>query len=543
LNGIQGFHEYSLNDIESVLNCGLNDAFDSILNGQIFQKNEHRCTNGQGHYAVLNLLCTPYRIADGSIAGFSAIVQDITKLSNQKSELEEAIYELSIMGQVSEALSSTSDLDNTLKIILTGVTANQGLGFNRAFLFLMDKPDENLIGTVAIGPGNPEEAGKIWSQLSQTEKTLTDLLNDYNEQENTSSITLTSLIKDWRLPRNIDSIFNQAIEKGQAINVFSSDTLSSLSVDILKRLKTENIAIAPIVSRGKKLGIIAADNQITGKQILDSDVQLLQTFANHTAVAIERSKMHEDIVKHAAQLEEKNRQIAESQDQIVRIEKMSVIGELTSSIAHELRNPLTVIGGFANLMLAPGNGGDINSEYLNIIISESKRAELVLNQVLDFSRSSNTENGKIDFNALVKATFELFTTRLKHNRKKPGLNQIKEKAFVWGNRDQLQHAIYQFLNLTVEEMTDECDLTVSTLIENNSILMLIKFDGSNKIKQSVIDTLGQIFDSSVGTQKLSIIVAGETIKYHGGSYGVMASTDKLPGLYIQLPLKGGQNHG
>jgi PAS domain S-box-containing protein len=534
-DGISG---YSLYDIDSVLNCGLSNAFAGILDGSIFKLNEHRCTNRLGKFIVISLFCSPFRESDGRVVGLLGIIQNITDSYKQKSALEEAINELSIMWQVSEALSSATDLDHALKIILTGVTANQGLGFNRAFLFLTDDSQQNLLGKVAVGPRSPEEAGKIWSQMSENLKTLTELLNEYKDSGDKTSFSLSSLIENWRITLNEPSIFRQAIDDRCGLNVFYSKTLSPVSIEILNRLNTDNFAVAPIISKGKNLGLIAADNQITGRAIADSEVQLLQTFANHTALALERSKLYDNIIEHAARLEEKNRQIAESQEQLIRIEKMSVIGELTSSIAHELRNPLTVIGGFANLMLSSLNANE-NSEYLNIIVSEAKRAESVLNQVLDFSRASRTENGIVDFGQIVKSTYDIFKTRLKQSQTPPTLNIGDQDTPVWGNRDQLQHAIYQFMNLTVEEMTDDCSTHILVHTEGDLIKMKMEFNGGKEAKARAMKTLSQIFDSSIGTQKLSIIVAGETIKYHGGSLGIMGSADSLPILYLELPLKRG----
>ena len=528
-------------DIDAVMNCGIDRVFPTVLAGRTFHLSEHRCSNCRGHYAVLNIFCSPYRNENNEISGIMGILQDVTDSFKRKSELEEAIFELSVMGQVSEALSSAVAHDEILRMILTAVTASQGLGFNRAFLFLLDQKEGKLKGEIAVGPGSPQEAGEIWSRLARQQKTLIEMLNDYRERENNSDNTVGSLIGGWEITLNDTCAFSRAVNEGIGINVFAGPNIDSGTVDILRRLNTQNLAVAPIISNGRRLGLIAADNQITGKVIRDADVQLLQTFANHTAVAIERSQLHDDLVEYAACLEEKNRQIAESQDQMIRIEKMSVIGELTSSIAHELRNPLTVIGGFANLMLT-SEGHDGNGEYLNIILSEAKRAEQVLNQVLDFSKASRTKTRAIDFNQLTTQTYELFLSRLKHNVKPPQIQIAGGNPEVWGNPDQLQHALFQYMNLTIEELTGECKVSFSTSKDNGMVRFKISFQGSDTVLAKVKKTLQQIFGSSTGTQKLSIIVAGETIKYHGGGFGLAGDSDKRPEIYIELPEYRGENN-
>ncbi|PKK84401.1 MAG: hypothetical protein CVT49_03510 [candidate division Zixibacteria bacterium HGW-Zixibacteria-1] len=531
----------SLYDVDAIMNCGMDRAFQSVISGRTFHLYDHRCSNCHGHYAVLNVFCSPYRKENGEISGILGILQDVTDTFKRKSELEEAIYELSIMGQVSEALSSAVAHAEILQMILTAVTANQGLGFNRAFLFLLDQKEGKLKAEMAIGPGSPQEAGEIWSRLASQQKTLIELLNDYRERENSSINSLGAMINGWEITLNDTCAFSRAVNEGIGINVFFGANIDAGTMKILEKLNTQNLAVAPIISNGRRLGLIAADNQITGKVIRDADVQLLQTFANHTAVAMERSQLHEDLVEHAACLEEKNRQIAESQDQIIRIEKMSVIGELTSSIAHELRNPLTVIGGFANLMLS-SDGRDGNSEYLNIILSEARRAESVLNQVLDFSRASRTKTRAIDFNHLTRQTYELFLSRLKHNVKPPKIQVSDATMEVWGNPDQLQHALFQFMNLTIEELTGECKVCFSTAKDDGLVRFVIGFQGSEAALAKVKKTLQQIFGSSTGTQRLSIIVAGETIKYHGGGFGLAGGEKTPPEIYIELPEYRGENN-
>jgi PAS domain S-box-containing protein len=531
--------EWSVDDFDAAVGSHLRDAYKFILGGSSFQKEEQRFINRHNNLVVINLYCSPYRRNGGQITGCLGVVQDITRACQQKAGLEETFSELSIILQISEALASTADLETVLKIILTGVTANQGLGFNRAFLFLSNKDETMLTGKISVGPSSPEEAGEIWSRLEQQNKTLPELLNDYIERETASSFTLSSLIAGWTILTSGDSVFCRSFNEGRFVYLRRSNDLPPESIEILNRLRTDSLVIAPIISKGKKLGLIVADNQITRKEIAASDMKLLQTFANATAVAIDRSRLYDELVEHAARLEEKNIQIARSQEQRVHCEKMSVIGELTSSIAHELRNPLTVIGGFANLMLSAGCNEE-NAEYLNIILSEAKRAETVLNQVLDFSRASRTEAREMDFDLLVRQTHELLQSRLGQYRKIPLMDLSGEEMKIWGNPDQLQHSFYQFIFMAVDEMTDECGIEINTSRGEGVARLTISFQGNAGSRDKAVAALEQIFRHSSGTSRLSIIVAGETIKYHGGDYGIESAAGSIPRIYIELPLRKGK---
>ncbi|MCP4706117.1 MAG: PAS domain-containing protein, partial [candidate division Zixibacteria bacterium] len=401
---------YSLHDFEMNVNCGLSDVFQNILKGEKFKNVEHRCTNRSGHYAVLNISLSPFREDGAAISGVMGTIYDITESHQEKVKLEESNYVLSVVSQVSEALASAAELNDVLRIILTGVTANQGLGFNRAFLMLINEEKNVLEGNIDIGPGSPEEAHEIWSHLAGRHRTLLELIEDLKETEKNSEFPVSSGIEEWITPLDKPSFFTDVLESGSGIIVNGNDKLSPESAKIFEYIKAECLAVVPIISKGRKLGVICADNKITGKQITDTRVKLLQIFANNSAVAIEHSRLYDKVSERAEELEIINRQLAESQEQIIRAEKMSVIGELTSSIAHELRNPLMVIGGFTNLMISSGDAGE-NAEYLNIILSETQRSESVLHQVLDFSRASRTCSCEIEFNSIVKEAYDYFQTK------------------------------------------------------------------------------------------------------------------------------------
>lgn len=535
--GFKNAHEalgYSLNDFDININCGLSEAFDKILKGESFKKNEHRCTNRIGHFAVLNISLGPFREEGRGISGVKGIILDVTGTYQRKSKLEEANYVLSVISQVSEALTSAAELNDVLRIILTGVTANQGLGFNRAILLLINEKENILEGKIAIGPSSPEEAHEIWSHLAGRHRTLLELLDDYQDNEKSSAFTVSSEIENWKVDLNKPNIFGDALQSGSGTIVNENDELTSESFEIFNHLQIESLAVVPIISKGRKLGIIAADNKITGIRITETRVELLRIFANNCAIAIEHARLYDKVLERAEELEKINLQLANSQEQIIRAEKMSVIGELTSSIAHELKNPLMVIGGFANLMISSGDAGD-NAEYLNIILSETQRSESVLHQVLDFSRASKTCSREIEFNTLVKEAYDYFQTKTKFKQKGINLKLNGALANVWGNPDQLLHVILQFIHLTAEGMTDECRAELKTSHQDNSVRLTIEFKGPTKAKDNATKIYDRIFGNSNGTQRMSLIVAGETIKYHGGNYGVENPGDEWPILYIELP--------
>src|ERR1051326_8195912 len=102
--------------------------------------------------------------------------QDLSDSSFSAVTPERRIVELTILYEVSRALQRTVDEERALYTILVGVTAGRGLGFNRAFLLLLDKKKEYLEGRLAVVPSSPEEAGTLWNALREKPQSLRDLL-------------------------------------------------------------------------------------------------------------------------------------------------------------------------------------------------------------------------------------------------------------------------------------------------------------------------------------------------------------------------------
>ena len=111
----------------------------------------------------------------------------IMQESKHTQELNKARAELSILYEISQAMHTTLNLDEILYIILTGVTAHIGLGFNRAMLFLVNRNTNVLEGKMGIGPDTTEEADSIWKGIDKQKMNLGDLINCYSNEKMSKS--------------------------------------------------------------------------------------------------------------------------------------------------------------------------------------------------------------------------------------------------------------------------------------------------------------------------------------------------------------------
>src|SRR4030043_1593907 len=98
------------------------------------------------------------------------------EISVMAQDHEKSMRQLSMLMELNKALLTTVNFERIIHMTLTAITIGDGLGFNRAMLFLVNEKGQVLEGTMAVGPDNAEEAGRIWATLSQRRGNTSDLI-------------------------------------------------------------------------------------------------------------------------------------------------------------------------------------------------------------------------------------------------------------------------------------------------------------------------------------------------------------------------------
>ncbi len=484
-----------------------------------------------------NLFIRTFPVKDEAKRTVGAIgwVEDVFSILSLHSNLQKKINELSILCELGKVLRSTLNLEEILQIVLIGVTAGQGLGFNRAFLLLLNQRGTMLEGKMAIGPSNPEEAKRIWDALSAREQSLEDILHSYKDALKDKDVLVNQIVKKLKIPlsdeRNplIQSMLNK-----RAFNITPGE--GKTDKNLFEILQTDQFAVAPLVSKDKMLGVIVADNRINRKPIEDENIKLLSICANHASAAIESSQLYRELAEKVSKLAEANRRIAENTKTLLKMEKLSVLGQITSQVAHELRNPMTVIGGFAHSILRKMDTKSTDYEYIKIIAKETERMENVLNNVLNFSKPDKSHLSTVNINELVDQTFEMMEPEIDSTKismvKFPSPNLSSVRA----NPDLIRQALLNILRNAIWAMPQGGILSVTTKQTDKFVRIEIKDTGFGISGEHV----GKIFDAFFTTKSeacgLGLTISSEIIENHGGNIGVGSTEGRGATFYIELPL-------
>jgi len=225
--------------------------------------------------------------------------------SKLKNELERTKLELGILYEISNAMRTTLKLDEILYIILTGVTAHIGLGFNRALLFLINEKDGLIEGKMGIGPETGEEANRIWGLIEGEKMDLEDLINAYKNANKAGNDGFDSgfskQVQRLKFPINNsdEALLSLVAQEGMPLHLTKETIVNYKNSPIAQLLKNDELVLIPLKAKNKINGIIVADNFINREPITKDDIRMLTMLANQAGLAIENSQLYEKTVMQA----------------------------------------------------------------------------------------------------------------------------------------------------------------------------------------------------------------------------------------------------
>ena len=241
---------------------------------------------------------------------------------------------------MAKTVSSTLDLNEILRIILTGVTFGDGFGFNRAFLFLIDRQAKHLVGRMARGPATSEEAWKIWDDILHKSVPLEEFLMSEKLDTHREISMLDEEIRKIRIdidpdkvlflclqdgiPRNVDLTHN--IPASENNNIVSDIYL--FEQNLLDYLDYPKFCIIPLISRTKKVGVLIVDNKYNHRQITDEDINFLLMLSQFAASSIRNTIIYNDLkesLKALAKLNLKHKYLKEYNEKILESIPVSII--------------------------------------------------------------------------------------------------------------------------------------------------------------------------------------------------------------------------
>lgn len=347
--------------------------------GRAWKADKLRWPLSNGDYALLSARLVPLGVLSAGIEGVIGLVEDVTARERHNAEME-------MLAQITFAMQQATDLNQLLHLVLTAITAGPSLGFTRAMIFLLDPQTHEFFGAMGVGPRDQEDAIRIWKSLEKENLTLQAFLQKYGYAAPTPDDYLNNLVRSMRFSMRDDCVVSQAILQRKPYRGQASSNGQAMVCDALQALELSDFIAVPMVTSNKLIGMIIADNKFGSRPITDHHVHLLSLVAGQAAGAIERAHAYERIEQDKLKLEKALNDLKAANERLIHSERLAAIGEMAAHVAHEIRNPLVTIGGFARQLLKKCEPDSPFHAPAKIIADEVLRLEQILANVLNFTR-------------------------------------------------------------------------------------------------------------------------------------------------------------
>ncbi|MEW6327425.1 MAG: ATP-binding protein [Thermodesulfobacteriota bacterium] len=406
------------------------------------------------------------------------------------------VRELSTLYKISGHLMTTVSVDEIGKTVIKAITGDEGLGFDRAVICLMDEQEQVLKG--------------VWRGEKGEESSARDVI----------------------IPLNKDGgALAQAVQEKTPI------TINAKSDPVLGKiwfggLECVDCALVPITAKDKVMGVIVVDNSCNNRAITRENVCVISMLANHTGLALDNARLY-------TFLDRTNKELVEARGLLAEAEKLAAMGEMASTLAHEIRNPLVSIGGLARRAIKVVNGDNGGKRYLEVIVDEVGRLEKTLNELLDYVQEPEESYVKKDINHIIEECLELMRREFEEG----SITIIKDLESIppiWCDQRQIKHTLFNILLNARQAMPGGGAIQVSSSVEDDEaggyVTCTIKDTGGGIPEAILHNIFNPFFTTKKGGSGLGLAISYRIVSHHGGKIEVENEPGRGVAFSVKLPM-------
>jgi PAS domain S-box-containing protein len=323
--------------------------------------------------------------------------------------------------------------------------------------------------------------------------------------------------------------------------------LSRIPVEEMVDWHPQDMIYAPLCTpEGKIVGILSMDDPVDGRKPTAGSLTSLELFLHQAAITIENAQLINNLKAARKQLrtyadqlelkvEERTRELKKSHQQLLKAQRLAVIGELAGMIGHDLRNPLTGIAGasyYLKKRLSPKMDSR-SREMLRFIEKNVKYSNSIINDLLDYSREIMLELTRGDPKSITKDALSL----VKIPKKIRIVDLTENKPEIKADTQKLKRTFVNLIKNAVDAMPKGGTLTIRSKKSNGNLEMVFSDTGIGMSKENMKKLWTLLFTTKAKGIGLGLPICKRIIEAHGGKISVKSTLGKGAIFTVTIPIE------
>ncbi|MFH0953066.1 MAG: ATP-binding protein [Verrucomicrobiota bacterium] len=311
---------------------------------------------------------------------------------------------------------------------------------------------------------------------------------------------------------------------------------------------------APLKSRDRLLGVLHASSTAAADCLKPDDLRLLMAIGMQAGAALENALLYEKLAGEKAELDKAHRALQAAQEVLVRSEKLAAMGRMTAGIVHDVKNPMTVILGYADLLgqslkkAGVEKAGTLDvGECVGEIQTGVLHCKEVIDKLLKFARQSKPEKTRLQINAIIEETVSF----LRHEIMKAGgrceTQLAPDLPEVLADASEMKQVLINILLNDIEAFRKEEPgfIEISTSLQRSDgkqfVIVAIRDNGLGMTE----DVQRKLFEPFFTTKKeggrlggtgLGLAMTYGIVQNHGGTISAESTPGKGTTFVVSLPV-------
>ena len=346
----------------------------------------------------------------------------------------------------------------------------------------------------------------------------------------------------------MDSYSGECFLKNKIIIVNDAERVNKpISTNLGVNEGIKSFALVPIATEEEVLGVLAGACKKEKGHFSEGYSEFMEILCRQLALAVRNAKLYEKVKNFNKELEEelekRTHELQEKSRLLAQSEKLAALGEMADRVAHETRNPIVTIGGFARRIQRELPAHDSLKQYIDMVIKGVERLELMIYWITEYKKYISVDFEISPVTTVIEGALDQVKNKLRATHITLNKNLFSDPLPVRVDRKNMEFAFFNLFENAIEAMGNQGMLSITTRMKNEDYLEVIITDTGKGISKEDLESIyNPFFTTKLSRAGMGLTIAHKIVKDHNGAIKLKSEAGKGAVLSVELPLVKPGNH-